>query len=185
MNRLLIVVAVVCIFTLTASAQTQLTGNWSTQPVPRGWAGWSDSGKPNTYSEQPDLADSPRPRSPNPNILPIAVFVSLKIEGSKVSGFLGVDNVWDLPMKVELGTIEGNAIRFMTVRELPNRDPLYWQWLVELKDDNTIFIHRGNIVTNGAGSVVRTYPNPPPAPTALPTLAKSGFGSPLTLYRVK
>jgi hypothetical protein len=187
MNRLLLTVAAVCLGAAAASAQTQLSGSWTTEPAPKGWAGWTDTGKPNTFTEQPSLTDPPRQRPTNPNVFPTAVFVSLKVEGGKVSGFLGVDTIWDLPMKVELGAIEGNTIRFMTVRPVPNRDSLYWQWIAELKDDNTMVLRRGNIGSYEPGRAGRpNSSNPPPAPAALPALAISPVGAlALTLHRVK
>src|SRR5215471_3545452 len=125
MNRALLLSAIVCLFSRTAFAQAQFSGAWSTEPAPKGWAGWSETGKPNTFSEQPDLSEPYKRRPTNPNSISTSVFVSLKVEGGKVSGFLGVDSVWDSPMKVELGAIEGDVIRFMTVRTVSNGDPLY------------------------------------------------------------
>jgi hypothetical protein len=181
MNRMFRIVASVCLSASTALAQTQMTGSWSTDPAPKGWSGWTESGKPNTFSEQPELTESLKQRPTNPNGYPTAVFVSLKVENSKVSGFLGMDNVWDLPLKIELGTIEGKTIRLMTVRSPLNRDPMYWQWTVELKDDNTMMLRRGNMTVGPGGQAPRNSP----APAALPPLSKSPFGMSLTLHRVK
>lgn len=176
MNRLVGTLAAICVFASTAFSQTLFTGNWSTDPAPRGWAGWSDTGKPNTFTTPPSIIEPPGAKPLNPNAYPTAVFLTLKVEVSKVSGFEGVNSVWDFPMKVELAAIEGKSVRFMTVRPVTGRDPLYWLWTAELKNDNTMVLHRANI---NVGSGER-------APVALPPpLAGSVNTTSLTLHRVK
>ena len=188
MNRLYRIAAIVCLAATTASAQSGLTGSWSTDPAPTGWAGWSDSAKPNTFTKQPAFAYSSTQRPLNPNAYPTAAFMSFKLEGGKIVGFLGVDNVWDLPMKMELGVVEGKSIRFMTVRVLLGRDPIYWEWMADWKDENTLILRRGNI-NAGSGSAGRPSSSrtpPAPAPAALPPVSKSALSNlTLTLHRVK
>jgi hypothetical protein len=175
MNRLVLTFAMVCVFASTVIGQSLFNGNWSTDPVPQGWAGWSDTGKPNTFKSQPSIIEPRKARPLNPNVFPAAVFITLKVEGSNVSGFLGVNDVWDLPMKGELGKIEAKIVRFMTVRPVPGRDPLYWLWTAELKDDNTMLLHRANINVAPGGV----------APVALPPpLTTSANNDSLTLHRV-
>jgi len=170
-----------------AFAQTRWTGRWSTNPPPKGWSGWTDSGVLNVLSEPPNLLEPPVRRPLNPNQFPTDVQFEVKVEGEKVSGFLGVDGIWEIPMKIELGKVEGNTIRFMTTRAVIGREPIYWVWAAELTDDNTMILHRENI---GGGRDQRGVPlspgqQPAPAPTALPPLNRSVTNAFLTLHRVK
>jgi hypothetical protein len=176
MNRLAISSAVFFyVFTLTVVGQSPFGGNWSTDPVPKGWAGWSDSGSPNTFTSQPSILEPRKPKPSQPNEFPTEVFITLKEDGSKVSGYLGVNSVWDLPMKMELAAMGGKTIRFMTIRPVAGRDPLYWLWIVELKDDNTMLIYRHNIDVEKGG----------PVPVALPpSSTRWANNASLTLHRV-
>jgi len=176
MNRLVQIIVVMIAFGSTVFGQSQVSSNWSTNPAPAGWAGWSDSGKPNTFNSQPSIIEPRRPAHLNPNVYPDAVFITFKVEGSNVTGFLGIDTVWDLPMKMELGTIDGRVLRFMTIRPVPGRDPLYWLWTVEWKDDNTLLLHRANINVERGGQAPVELPQPSARWTSNPSL---------TLLRVK
>jgi len=169
-------------------AQMRWTGRWSTNPPPKGWSGWTDSGSLNVFSESPSLFEPPVRRSVTPNELSTDVQLDLKVEGERVTGFVGVNGLWETPMRIQLGKIEGNAIRFMTTRTPPGREPIYYQWIIVLTDDNTMTLRRGNI-SGGRGGEGRPLPSgqqPAPAPTSLPALGRSGFNqATLTLVRVK
>lgn|GEM_PF-5368717 len=187
-NKALMLVAILFVGA-AAIAQTRWTGGWSTDPAPKGWSGWTDSGILKVLSEPPNLIQPPVRRPGNPNQNPTDVQLDVKVEGEKISGFLGVDGIWEIPMKIELGKVEGNTVRFMTTRTITGREPIYWVWTVELTDANTMTLRRGNIgVAVRAGQPGR--PLSPgqhldPAPTALPPVNKVATTAPLTLHRVK
>jgi len=171
----------------TAIAQTHWSGRWSTNPLPKGWSGWTDSGVLNVLSEPPNLLEPPVRRPSNPNQFPTDLQLEVKVEGEKVSGFLGVDGIWEIPMKIELGKVEGKTIRFMTTRTIIGREPIYWEWSAELTDDNTMILRRGNIGGGRGQPGGRLSPGqtPAPAPTALPPLDRSVTNGSLALHRVK
>jgi hypothetical protein len=170
MSRLVQSIVVMIAFGSTVFGQSLVSGNWSTNPVPAGWAGWSDTGKPNTFTSQPSIIEPRRPASLNPNVSPAAAFVTFKVEGNSVTGFLGVDNVWELPMKMELGTMDGKVLRFMTIRPVPGRDPLYWLWTAEWSDDNTLLLYRANINVERGGHAPVELPPPSTRWTSTPSL---------------
>lgn len=182
----------VIVFSVTAAfAQRRSTGRWSTNPAPKGWNGWTDSGTLNVLSEPVRLIEPPARRSLNPNEYNTDVQLDIKVDGERVTGFLGVNglaDLWASPMKIELGKIEGNTIRFMTTRTVAGREPIYYQWIAEMTDDNAMTLRRANFA-GGPGEVGRQLPpgqRPAPAPTTLPPLNKSTFGAAsLTLRRVK
>lgn len=186
-NKGLLLVAILFMGT-AAFAQTRWTGRWSTNPLPKGWSGWTDSGVLNVLSEPPNFLEPPVRPPLNPNQFPTDVQLEVKVEGEKVSGFLGVDGIWEIPMKIELGKIEGNTIRFMTTRTRAGREPIYWVWSAELNDDNTMIMRRG-VIGEGRGqqpgAPLSSGQQPTPAPTALPPLNRSVANASLTLHRLK
>jgi hypothetical protein len=172
-----------------AFSQTQWNGAWSTSPVPKGWTGWTDSGAPKTFSEPPDLFSKNANRSLNPNVFPTEVLIQFTIHGTAVSGFLGVNGVWETPMKIELGKIEGKQIRFITTTRREGFYPFYHHWLAEFTDDNTLSLRRANIEgttgRGGSGAIRGDAKLAPPPPSVLPSLDQTHFSNPLTLHRVK
>jgi hypothetical protein len=179
--------AIVFLAGTTAFAQARWSGRWSTDPAPKGWSGWTDSGTLNVLLEQPNLLEPPLRQLLNPNQFPTDVQLDLKVEGERVSGFLGVDGIWETPMKIELGKIEGKTIRFMTTHTIVGREPIYWQWLAELANDNTMSLRRGNIGRSSAvGAPLPPGREPAATPTALPAPNSSVFiKESITLHRVK
>jgi hypothetical protein len=146
--------------------------------------GWNADGVLNTFQSGPPLAqpvDAPRK-----NLFPQGLLLDLKLNGTSVTGFLGQDGLWAPPMRIELGTIEGMTVRFLTARRLPGREPIFYQWVAELVDGYTMRLRGGNI-TGGRGAEGRALQpgqQPAPTPTALPPLNRSTFLPAQTLRRV-
>ena len=115
------------------------------------------------------------------------LLLQLKVEGNTVTGFLGQDGVWGTPLKIELGTIDGNIVRFITVRRLAGRELIVYQWIAELIGDETLRLRGGNIQGGRGGEGRRLEPGRQAAlvPAALPPLEGSRFRSSDKLRRVK
>jgi hypothetical protein len=140
------------------------------------------------FSELPESSLTPRRQPLNPNQIRTDVQLDLQVDGSNVSGFLGDDGIWEMPMKITLGTIEGKTVRFMTKRMSGGRVPYFYQWMVEWIDDNTISLRRGNIAAGGQGDNGRPLSGGSPPvqpPAALPALNRMSLSAPLLLHRVK
>lgn len=181
----LLILAIELIATPDSLGQARFTGWWSTDPVPAGgWSGWNSEGVLNIFKSGPPLA---RPETPRRSgAFTQGLLLDLRIEGNSVTGFLGQDGLWGMPLRIELGTIEGNSIRFLTTRKLAGREAIIYQWIAELTDGNTMKLRGGNITGGraGEGRPLQAGSPPPPVPTTLPPLHRSSFLPAETLHRV-
>jgi hypothetical protein len=179
-------VIAVYVFAIPAlMAQSKFTGRWSTDPPPQGgWSGWNVEGVLNVFKSGPPLAQPEAPR--RGGVFPLGLLLDIKVEGKSVTGFLGQDGLWEKPMKIELGALEDNSIRFLTTRKLNGLEPIYYQWVAELTDDNAMSQRGGNIQggRGGEGRPLQAGRQLPQPPTSLPPLNRSGFLAAQTLRRV-
>jgi hypothetical protein len=183
--RSLLLLATIFLMTTDLSAQAKFAGRWSTDPAPTGgWSGWNAEGGLNVFQSGPPLAQ-PEPLRKG-GAFPKGLLLDLKIEGNSVTGFLGQDGLWGTPLRIELGTVEGSTIRFLTTRKLEGREPIFYHWVAELTDDNTMTLRGGNIAggRGGEGRLLQAGRPPAPAPTSLPPVSRSGFLPAQTLRRV-
>ena len=174
-NRIFVISALLFLVS-TTHAQRGFEGRWSTDPAPRQWFGWTATGDVNIPKDSAP-AVNPKPAE-NSNRVLLGILLDLRVDGSKVTGFLGQDGVWGEAQKIEVATIDGKTIRFQTSRTLARPDgtkeALTIKWVAEEIDDNTISLR--NL---GGSSIVRIN-----STSAVFGSPPSSVARPDTLHRV-